>query len=55
MDTSTDHDHADGEMAFELLAGGLGAHDTAAGTTPEVMRACFCLTWAGRLDGDVAT
>jgi hypothetical protein len=41
-------------MAFELLAGRLGAGATSVGPAPDVMLSCFCLTWAtGRGDEDL--
>jgi hypothetical protein len=57
VDTSPDHTLAgEDAMAFELLAGRLGARGSTAGTVPDVMRGCFCLTWAlGRVDADLDT
>jgi hypothetical protein len=57
MNTSPDHTlTGEDAMAFELLAGQLGAHGSPAGTMPDVMRSCFCFTWAlGRIDADLDT
>jgi hypothetical protein len=55
VNTSPDHTLvADDAMAFELLAGRLGAGATSVGPAPDVMLSCFCLTWAtGRGDEDL--
>jgi hypothetical protein len=57
VDTSLDHiPTGEDAMAFELLAGRLGARGSTAGAVPDGTRACFCLTWAlGRADADLDT
>jgi hypothetical protein len=57
VDTSPDHTlTCEDAMAFELLAGRLGAHGGTSGTVPDALLYCICFTFAvGGIDADLDT